>query len=68
MIFSTMNLRFRSISLLAFPLLTIPLMPSRAAEGPMTKAARANKQPYVSHFARPTSVDCPKVLPPRSRH
>lgn len=63
-IFLPMNLPRRSVALLAFALLALPLLPTHAAEGPMTKASPAKKQPYVTHFAKPHSVDCAKVLPP----
>ena len=61
-----MKLPLRFTSVLSIALLAFPLSGIRAAEGPMAPAAtkaKAAKQPYPTHFAKPTSVDCAKVLP-----
>jgi hypothetical protein len=61
-----MKLPLRSLPLLTLAFLTLPGFSIRAAEGPMAPVAKkkAAKQPYVTHFAKPTSVDCAQVLPP----
>jgi acid phosphatase (class A) len=53
------------VLLLSLTFLTLPGFTGRAAEGAMVAAPpkTAAKQPYVTHFAKPTSVDCAKVLP-----
>src|SRR4051812_1354137 len=55
----------RSLVLLSLVSCSLPGFVCRAAEGPMTATApkAAPKQPYVTHFAKPNSVDCAKVLP-----
>jgi acid phosphatase (class A) len=59
------NLPVRSSWLLLLALLALVAGGSRAAEGSMMDAATAAaKKPYPTHFAKPTSVDCAKVLPP----
>lgn len=60
-----MKLPLRSLTLLSLALLSLPGFWCRAAEGAMKASATkaAAKQPYVTHFAKPTSVDCAKVLP-----
>jgi len=61
-----LNLPLRTLSLLSLVWLALPaLFEGRAAEGPMASAATSvAKKPFATHFARPTSVDCAKVLPP----
>lgn len=57
------HLPLRSLLLLAW--LTLPALETRAAEGPTaTTVTKTAKQPFPTHFAKPTSVDCAKVLPP----
>jgi acid phosphatase (class A) len=59
-----MKLLLRSLSLFSIALVALPGFWSRAAEGAMaTVAKKAAKQPYPTHFAKPTSVDVAKVLP-----
>ena len=59
-----MNLLPRSLLLLSVAFLALPGF-CRAAEGTMTAVPpKAAKKPYVTHFAKPTSVDCAKALPP----
>lgn len=61
-----LNLLPRFLSLLSIAWLALPaFLEIRAAEGPTaTAATTAAKKPYVTHFAKPTSVDCARVLPP----
>lgn len=50
----------RSVLSLAF-VLSVPF--GRAEESTMTKAATPAKKPFVTHFVKPTGVDCAKILP-----
>ena len=61
-----LNLPLRSLPLLSLAWLALPaILTSRAADGPMAAiATKTARKPYATHFARPTSVDCAKVLPP----
>ena len=61
-----LHLPLRSLPLLSLAWLALPaLSESRAVDGPtVTAATKAAKKPYATHFAKPTSVDCAKVLPP----
>jgi acid phosphatase (class A) len=60
-----MKLPLRSLPLLSLAFLALPGFWSRAAEGAMTAVPpkAAAKKPYVTHFAKPTSVDCARALP-----
>ena len=55
----------RSLTLLAFALLALPGFWSQAQESGMKAGATAStpRKPFTTHFAKPTSVDCAKVLP-----
>jgi acid phosphatase (class A) len=55
----------RSLVFLSLAFVSLAGMWSQAADGPMTAVAPKTtaKQPYATHFAKPTSVDCAKVLP-----
>lgn len=57
-------MKLQRLTFLAFTLLPLIGLSGRAAEGAMTAAApKAAKQPFATHFAKPTSVDCAKALP-----
>jgi acid phosphatase (class A) len=59
-----MKLPLRLLPFVSFAILSLPPCAIRAAEGAMTATApKAAKQPYVTHFAKPTSVDVAKALP-----
>jgi acid phosphatase (class A) len=51
-----------SVLCLAFAC-SLTIAPSRAEESGMKVAVTTAKKPYPTHFAKPTSVDCAKVLP-----
>lgn len=62
--FGRMTPPFRCLSLFALGFLSLPPLPGAVAESGMNAmATRAAKKPFVTHFAKPTSVDCAKVLP-----
>lgn len=63
-----MKLSPRWVRVWSLVLLSLPIVATHAAEGTMAPVAPATpkaaaKQPYATHFAGPTSVDCAKVLP-----
>jgi acid phosphatase (class A) len=55
----------RSLTCLALAFVSLPAGWTRAEESGMhAVATKAAKQPFATHFAKPTSVDCANALPP----
>lgn len=59
-----MKSRLRRLPLVSLSFVVLLSAGLRGAEGAMTAAPAASvRKPYPTHFAKPTSVDCARVLP-----
>ena len=59
-----MKFSFRPLFALSVAAGLLAIVPLVRSQEMATKASPAAKKPFVTHFVKPTGVDCAKVLPP----